>query len=106
MSLSIEDYFQYHPPVTDERKQAHAAVNESALELAKKLALAAEAFDAFKDVLIKTCGDHHCLSHALRSVDSLNGLLIHGEYLFMIQQARMFANQGITIDELKKSREE
>lgn len=68
--LSIEDYFKYHPPVTEARKAAHDAINKAALEFAK----AVEA-----NVVDEKCGEMA---------------------FFAIQQARMFANQGITIDEL------
>ena len=70
MSIPIEEYFKYHPPITEERKQAHNAVNEAALTFAKVV----EA-----NVLEAKCKD---------------------QTFFAIQQARMFANQGITIDEL------
>ena len=70
MSIPIEEYFKYHPPITEERKQAHNAVNEAALAFAKVI----EA-----NVVEAKCKD---------------------QTFFAIQQARMFANQGITIDEL------
>ena len=69
-SISIEDYFKYHPPVTDARKAAHNAINEAALAFAKTVE---------ENVL-----DEDCRKMAF----------------FAIQQARMFANQGITVDEL------
>ena len=70
MSIPIEEYFKYHPPITEKRKEAHNAINEAALAFAKVVeANVAEA----------KCKD---------------------QTFFAIQQARMFANQGITIDEL------
>jgi hypothetical protein len=55
--LPIDEYFKYHPPLTEERK----VLDESVLdEETKKMAF------------------------------------------FSIQQARMFANQGATIDELRR----
>lgn len=68
--ISVEEYFKYHPPVTESRKAAHNAVNEAALAFAKVV----EA-----NVVDEKCGEMA---------------------FFAIQQARMFANQGITIDEL------
>lgn len=72
MSLPIEEYFRYHPPVTDERKRKHDRINSLALEFAKAI-----------DVEI---ADADCKKMAL----------------FAVQQARMFANQGITVDELEQ----
>ncbi len=73
MTLPVEEYFKYHPPLTDERKAKHNAINEAALAFAK-------AVNASVD-------DEDCRKMAF----------------FAIQQARMFANQGATIDELKQS---
>lgn len=69
--LTLEDYFTYHPPKTEFRKQAHNEINQKAYEFAK-------AVDEF-------CEDESCKNMSI----------------FAIQQARMFANQGITIDELR-----
>jgi hypothetical protein len=71
MSLAIEEYFKYHPPTTEERRKRHNAINLIAMEFAK--------------VLDSSVVDEDCKKMAL----------------FAIQQARMFANQGITVDELK-----
>ncbi len=73
MNLPIEEYFKYHPPTTEERKAAHNIVNNTALEFAK--------------VIDATVLDEDCKKMAM----------------FAIQQARMFANQGITVDELRKN---
>ena len=73
MSLPIEEYFRYHPPKTEERKAAHETVNNAALEFAKVI-----------DSLVR---DEDCKKMAL----------------FAVQQARMFSNQGITVDELEKN---
>lgn len=70
MSISTEEYFKYHPPITDERKLAHDAINKAAL--------------AFALEVEKQVQDEDCRKFAM----------------FAIQQARMFANQGITVDEL------
>ena len=70
MSLPIEEYFKYHPPTTPERIAAHNAVNEAALTFAK--------------TVDENVADKGCAKMAF----------------FAIQQARMFANQGITVDEL------
>lgn len=69
--IPIEEYFKYHPPTTEERKAKHNKVNEGALSFAKII-----------DAMVS---DEDCKKMAL----------------FAIQQARMFANQGITVDELR-----
>lgn len=68
--ISIDEYFKYHPPTTDERKIAHDAINRAALAFAKEVEANVQ--------------DEDCRKFAF----------------FAIQQARMFANQGITVDEL------
>lgn len=71
--LPIEEYFRYHPPQTEERKQKHNAVNDAALQFAK--------------IVESSVMDEDCKRMAM----------------FAIQQARMFANQGITVDDLTKN---
>jgi hypothetical protein len=70
MKLSIEEYFKYHPCETEERRQKHKAINKSALDFAK--------------VVDESVLDEDCKKMAF----------------FAIQQARMFSNQGITVDSL------
>lgn len=69
--IPIEEYFKYHPPQTEARVALHGAINESALAFAKAIDGA---------VLDKDCKKMA---------------------LFAVQQARMFANQGITIDDIR-----
>ena len=69
----LEHYFKYHPVATEGRKIAHDAINGAALEFAK--------------TVLAHVQDEDCRKMAF----------------FAIQQARMFANQGATIDELKIS---
>lgn len=70
-NISIEDYFKYHPPTTEERKAKHNAINEAALAFAKIV-------------------EAEVLDEETKKMS-----------FFAIQQARMFANQGATIDELR-----
>jgi hypothetical protein len=70
--LPIDEYFKYHPPLTEERKVIHDAINEAALSFAKVL-------------------DESVLDEETKKMA-----------FFSIQQARMFANQGATIDELRR----
>lgn len=74
--LPLEEYFQYHPPKTEERKQRHDAVNQAALAFAKVVEQNVEDEELYKMTM------------------------------YAIQQARMFANQAITIDELRKEQEQ
>ncbi len=74
-SIWIEEYFKYHPPATEYRIERHNAINAVALEFAKQIVDCVE--------------DEECKKMAL----------------FAVQQARMFANQGITVDELAKLKE-
>jgi hypothetical protein len=73
--LPLEEYFKYHPPLTQERKDAHEAINSAAL--------------AFAQVIQANVKDEDCRKMAI----------------FAVQQARMFSNQGITVDELVKGQD-
>lgn len=75
MNIPIEEYFRYHPPTTQERKDKHNRINEVALEFAKAVD------ELIEDQQTKACA------------------------IFAIQQARMLANQGITVDEIKANYE-
>ena len=69
---TLEDYFKYHPPTTDQRIKDHALVNESALAFAK----------------------------ALETLN-LDPVLF-SKILDSIQMARMFANQAVTMKDLER----
>jgi hypothetical protein len=72
MSLPIEEYFRYHPPVPgSDRIRKHDLINKTTLELAKII-----------DTEIK---DPTTRQYAI----------------FALQQCRMFANQGITVDDIE-----
>jgi hypothetical protein len=70
----LEEYFKYHPPKTQERIDKHDLVNKKCLELFQIINKTVE-----NEEIVKLC-------------------------FYSLQQLRMFANQGITIDELKKER--
>jgi hypothetical protein len=115
--LSIEEYFKYHPPLTEKRKAIHNSINESALEFAKRATYAED----FEDVLRANVIDPSTLQMAIASLKIADRLRDGGSFesailqlpfllkgvsreelfLFFVQQARMFANQGATIDELR-----
>lgn len=69
-TTNIEEYFKYHPPTTKGRVEKHDMINSAALEFAK--------------VVEKSVNDEETKRMAFWS----------------IQQARMFANQGCTLDEI------
>ncbi len=99
-NLPVEEYFKYHPPITSERIAKHNAVNDAALELAKALELARTAYLEFRKAVAINTTDTQWKQHAIAAMFPISELIESGEYLFIIQQARMFANQGITVDEL------
>lgn len=69
--ISIDDYFKYHPSTTEERIQKHKLINKIILEAAH--------------IIDESVGDEKCKEYAF----------------FALQQARMFANQGVVVDELR-----
>ena len=73
-SVPVQEYFRYHPPQTSERQQKHDAINEAAL--------------GFAQLIEQSVLDPDCKKAAI----------------FAILQAKMFANQGITIDEIRSGR--
>lgn len=68
--INLEEYFRYHPLQTEQRINNHNKVNEEALEFARVI------FSCVKNERLRN-----------NALDA-------------IQQARMFANQGITVDSL------
>ncbi|BAZ39417.1 hypothetical protein NIES4101_53700 [Calothrix sp. NIES-4101] len=70
--MKVEDYFRYYPTQSSDRKRKHERIQSLCIEFA-------QAIDAEID-------DEECKRMAL----------------FALQQCRMFANQGITIDEMRK----
>jgi hypothetical protein len=68
--IDLADWFEYHPVMSDERKKAHEEINEAALKFAKVIQANVKQTDCQKMAF------------------------------FAIQQARMFANQGATFDEI------
>jgi hypothetical protein len=72
--IPIEEYFRYHPPIPgSDRVRKHDRINALALEFAKAI-----------DVEIE---DEVTKQYAI----------------FAVQQARMFANQGVTVDEIRQN---
>ena len=67
--IDLDEWFKYHPVMTEERRLAHNTVNAAAQE--------------FAEVIMNLVDDEECLKMAF----------------YAVQQARMFANQGITLKE-------
>jgi hypothetical protein len=106
-------YFEYHPPVTQERKDAHARANKSALvgfRNLRHLQGTQTEIEAAYDILMNDLQElvkepyyykwaHGALIEAKQA--ALTDCIDREEKIFMhIQQFRMFVNQAITIQEL------
>jgi hypothetical protein len=115
----IEEYFKYHPVTTPERKAKHDMANNESLGICNTLWCAIDSFapgDAYTQVVRKaierfqraiaiTFTDPMCQKWLIKSLD---GLMIGAmnrdkeAVLQSAQQARMFANQGITLDSISQ----
>jgi hypothetical protein len=109
LQLPIEEYFRYHPPTTPERQQKHALVNDASLQYCQALLewphgenLIAS-ITTIQDAAKSVCTDETCLRWAMSAIDRAWRSSGEGDdvgVLMHVQQARMFLNQGVTIDEL------
>ncbi len=117
LELPIEEYFRYHPPTTPERMALHDRVNRDSLEICKAFEAAKNEAEvlAIRDAAIllaeEVCLDKTCLDWATDAiVDAACSAFADSNcrenrstsILMHVQQFRMFLNQGITIDELKR----
>ena len=75
IKLPLEEYFRYHPPTTEERKARHDAINQAALSFAKIIEANVEDEELYKKAI------------------------------FAVWEAKALANQGVTLDELRKEQE-
>ena len=121
--ISLEEYFKYHPPTTEERKQKHDIINNASLQFAKDPGL----YSWFVGVIRENVHDEQTQRMAIASANLALLLIEHDEesvapieeviqswwqsisdipkqelFLYLVQQSRMFANQGITLDDLSK----
>lgn len=69
-NIPVEEYFKYHPPKTEERIKLHDCIDQTAMAMAVAIDMCVQ------DESTKTMA------------------------IAALQNARMLANQGITIDEL------
>ncbi len=118
MQLSIEEYFKYHPPTTPERIALHDRVNRDTLEICKAFIASKNDVEALaiRDAAIlladEVCLDLSCndwakgsIKEALKIAASYLNKDVKAEAILMhVQQFRMFLNQGITVDELKRQK--
>jgi hypothetical protein len=115
LQLPIDEYFKYHPPTTPERIALHDRVNRESLEICKSF-IDSQDFNhwlAFRDAAIllaqDVCQDKTCHAWAKSAIVKALGTYSIANIdarstaiLMYIQQFRMFLNQGITVDELKR----
>lgn len=102
--LSVEDQLRYHPP-DEERKLKHEEVNQAAIDLALALEKSSLALEKFMRVSGETLSSNcyttsrveYQVHNALRP---LRDVLYDESYIFLVQQARMFINQGLTMNAL------
>jgi len=102
-SIPIEEQFRYHPP-DEKRKVKHEKVGQAALNLALALKEAEDRLAVFIDTVDETLDDDSYAYRVEEVLRPLLGILRNQDYIFIIQQARMFANQGITMDDLLDKR--
>ena len=108
--VNLVDYFQYHPPRTDARRIAHDSVNYLCLMACQSLfatndpAIVRQICNELSDRLFEITQEPVCLKWMKASLDRIKDTLIccdEESTLMLIQQIRMFANQAVTLDELR-----
>jgi hypothetical protein len=113
--IPFDDYFRYHPPTTSERKRKHDAANALSRSACFNVWAAIDesdmesALDEVQDFGRAICGlfvNSLCLKWADMSLEALVEATANRDkeaVLQLVQQIRMFANQGITLDSLPKA---
>lgn len=121
--VPIEKYFTYHPPKTEERRRLHEKVNKLCLDTViiiyspeskpPTLEMVRELITSLKDNLLEMVRDvfsRELMQNVFIEFDNFISTYCEDIYeefepdyyeFRIIQTLRMFANQGITIDELK-----
>lgn len=108
--VNLVDYFQYHPPKTEARRIAHNSVNHLCLMACQSLfatndtAIVHQICNDLSDRLFEITQEPVCLKWIKESLDRIKDTLIccdEESTLMLIQQVRMFANQAVTLDELR-----
>lgn len=118
LKFPLEEYFKYHPPITEKRKQLHDRINTESLQIFSgfKLAnamsqpnLVEVIYDRAYQFLEEVCTEPMCYRWALGALihakqAALTDLNNRQERIFMfMQQFRMFLNQAVTIQELEEA---
>lgn len=118
LPVPLEEYFRYHPPTSEERIAKHDAVNQVALSFAKAVLNPAgfSESDAEEnaeywlgrcvDTAKKVCSNGWLQEEAITqfayALDAAQDSAEPMSMLCQIQNARMYLNQAITIDEVQK----
>lgn len=116
LKFELQEYFKYHPPVTEERVVLHSKVNKMTLECCEELFLAIDYKAASRQALAQGAvakalseidaivQDPTCAAWARNALHSAEvyacGCYKEG-VLMAVQQCRMFLNQGVTMDSLE-----
>lgn len=108
--VNLVDYFQYHPPKTKARKISHDSINHLCLMACQSLfatndtTIVDRICNELSDRLFEITQEPICLKWIKASLDKIKDTLIYcneESTLMLIQQVRMFANQAVTLDELR-----
>lgn len=112
--IELEEYFRHHPPQTEERRLKHDRVNAAMLEYCQSLLEWRDGATPRSDLewyrskvaydIKDICQDGVCLGWAEDAMSKAYHACIAKQteaVLMHVQQARMFLNQGIMIDELR-----
>ena len=108
--IPVSEYFRYHPPVTEARKQKHETANTACLKLFNELYKTSDLEEirrqlrVFTALMTNLVDNHTCRNWAIKSLEAAGNAATNQDQeavLMHIQQIRMFINQGITIDELQ-----
>jgi hypothetical protein len=109
--FNIGDCFQYHPPKTQERKDAHQSVGDISKLFYDEFIINDshhidyhywsgrwDIINRAIDFAVCICKEPICLQWAIKSIIDISSQ--PNSILMTIQQYRMFLNQGITISSL------
>jgi hypothetical protein len=110
LQLPIEEYFRYHPPTTGDRILKHEWINTGSFEIAKRLLdlvsgdilITEDLRERINELMDLVC-DKTFFNWASRAFDEAIEYAENGStegVLMSVQQAWMFLNQGIVVDEL------
>lgn len=105
LGLSIEEWFKYHPPTTDEHRAKHADVNALALGAARCIgANYPNALGDFHGLVTDLTRkiEHTELKNWVAKNIEITSADSNFDKMMKLQQLRMIANQSITVADLQK----